>query len=200
MRVTSRPEFAGTSIGSSTSTPPDRLCHSPAAQSAKRHRWANRRSSLGDRHRIRIVRTVDVRMTPTVVDGPSDRVGELKGARNRPCDRVPRDRSALVARLLGVPAATRFSVSPLGSKSSFSTGSIVMAFAHACHVKVRARDGRHVAASCTLTRSSPVVSACPSDMVTAIALTLAPEPRCQDLNCPVPRELHRHAVGSCRRL
>ena len=75
MSVTSRPEFAGTSIDWTTRTPPDgsvSLASGAIREAPPLGRTARSSSAIG----IAFVSssTTSTRMTPTVVDGPSETV------------------------------------------------------------------------------------------------------------------------------
>ena len=75
MSVTSRPEFAGTSIDWTTSTPPDgsvSLASGAISEAPPLGRTARSSSAIG--RAFVSSSTTSTRMTPTVVDGPSETV------------------------------------------------------------------------------------------------------------------------------
>ena len=130
MRVTSRPELAGTSIDWTTSTPPDgSVSLASGAISDAPPLGSTARSSSAIGSACVSSATTSTRMTPTVVDGPSDTVYvNWKEPGTEPVNvRMPRDRSADTdVPAGGVPAATSEIASPFGSVS-FAIGSIARA-------------------------------------------------------------------------
>ena len=126
MRVTSRPELAGTSIDWTTRTPPDgSVSLANGAISVAPPLGSTARSSSAIGTAFVSSATTSTRMTPTVVEGPSDTVYvNWNEPGTDPVNvNMPRDRSADTDVPAGaVPDATRVSASPFGSVS-FAIGS-----------------------------------------------------------------------------